>query len=162
MVSVETVSIVVAAASIVVGVYLSLQSRKQELETRQADLFMQMYHRWSSPEYRMGTLKMMNQWSWENFDDFIQKYDTTTNLEEHVNGLVVPASFFEGIGVLVERGLIDITLVDRLMHNSIIAFWERLGPIIQEYRKSQKSGMHPHFDSVEDLYHRLQSKQLAS
>lgn len=47
---VQTITVVITGISIIIGVILSLNSRKQELETRQAQLFMQIYNRWNSQE----------------------------------------------------------------------------------------------------------------
>ncbi len=44
-------------------------------------------------------------------------------MEEFVDTFVRQATFYEGIGVLVERGLIDIKLVDRLLRNTTLIFW---------------------------------------
>jgi hypothetical protein len=46
---VQTATVVVTGISIVIGVILSINSRKQELETRQAQLFMQIYNWWNTP-----------------------------------------------------------------------------------------------------------------
>lgn len=135
---------------------LTLHAQQQALETRQAELFMQLYSKWTSPEFRVGLLKMYQHWSWSDFSEFQAKYGAKTNAEDFVAGVVVPASFYEGIGVLVERGLIDVTLVNRLLRRNILLFWERLGPVIQGYRKEQEQDEQPIFDSVEYLYHELQ------
>jgi hypothetical protein len=163
MTDVQTLSIIIAAVGVSIAAINSIiSSRKAEknnqqiLETRQAQLFMQMYDRWSSPELRIGTHRLTALWSWNDSQDFEKKYGDKVNLEQYVKSLVVPASFIEGIGVLVERGLIDVTLVDQLMHNTIKNFWETIQPLIIEDRKQQKADMHPHFDSIEDLYNRIQ------
>jgi hypothetical protein len=45
---VQTATVVVTGISIIIGIIVFIVSRKQELETRQAALFMQVYDRWSS------------------------------------------------------------------------------------------------------------------
>jgi hypothetical protein len=45
---IQTATVVVTGISIITGIIVFIVSRKQELETRQAALFMQVYDRWSS------------------------------------------------------------------------------------------------------------------
>ena len=158
-----TVGILTACITVIIGVLSFMRSNRRaeeqrqiEIETRQAELFMQLYSKWTSPEFRVGLLKMYQHWSWSDFPEFQAKYGAKVNAEDFVAGVVVPASFYEGIGVLVERGLIDVTLVNRLLRRNILLFWDRLGPIIQEYRKEQARDEQPIFDSVEYLFHELQ------
>lgn len=44
-------------------------------------------------------------------------------------------SFYEGIGVLLKRKLIDKTLVDDLMSSSITMLWEKMEPLIRERKE---------------------------
>ncbi len=81
------------------------------------------------------------------------------NLQEFVNAFVRQATFYEGVGVLVEQKLINIKLVDRLMHNTIKSWWERMGPICQELLKDQLPGEDPHYDSAERLNHRIEASR---
>jgi hypothetical protein len=45
--------------------------------------------------------------------------------------------FFHGIGVLLETGMIDIELLDRLLTNSVNRHWNvmRMGQVLVEWRK---------------------------
>ena len=45
------------------------------------------------------------------------------------------ATFYEGLGVLVKEGYIDIRLVALLMTGRIRVFWEKFEPIIDELRE---------------------------
>lgn len=44
-------------------------------------------------------------------------------------------SFFEGVGVLVKRGLVDVSLIEDLLLIHTLTTWEKVEPIIQELRK---------------------------
>jgi hypothetical protein len=165
MTSIETISIVIAAVSVVIGVINSIRSnqkaeeqRQTEIQTRQAELFMQMYRDWSAPEFRKAVIDMSYHHSWEDFAEFNEKYGSLTNTDEWVNTYIRQATLYEGIGVLVEQGLIDIELVDRLLHNTTIYFWEKMGPIFSEYRKKQPSDHQPYYDSTEYLYNQIKNR----
>lgn len=64
--------------------------------------------------------------------------------------------YFEGVGVLVSRHLIDIDLVEDLMGNHIVWVWEKIEPVVQELRKviNPKEA-----DAVERLYNAIQEKR---
>jgi len=69
------------------------------------------------------------------------------------------AAYFEGIGVLVQEGLLDVDLVEKLFAGRIIAIWEKIFPVgsIDEARQIIKDpGMHDHF---EYLYHEMKHRQ---
>ena len=42
---------------------------------------------------------------------------------------------FEGMGVLVKRKLVDVEMVNELMLGFITRTWERIEPVITEYRE---------------------------
>jgi len=149
---VQTATVVVTGISIIVGIIVFIFSRRQEVETRQAELFMELYREWRSPTFRTAVMRMTYHCTWKDFDEFWQKYGPQTNLQDFVNTFVRQATFYEGVGVLVEQKLIDIKLVDRLMHNTIKSWWERMGPVYRELRTKQAHGEDPHYDSAEQLY----------
>jgi hypothetical protein len=123
MVTVETVSIVFTGLSISLAALYYVMTLRNTNITRQAQLFMQLYNRWDSSEF----VKF-----WFDFQDKeISDYESD---KEYAVAFRALARFIEGIGVLVKRNLIDITLVDDLMSANIIDFWETAGPAIRELR----------------------------
>jgi hypothetical protein len=109
---------------------LTLKAQELTLETRQAQLFMQIYSQWNTMEFGRQYEKSMRM-EWTDFDDFNEKY--LGDIEAYTAWRMM-ARFFEGIGVLVQRGLIDVTLVDDLMSGETMRFWERFQPLIEEMR----------------------------
>jgi hypothetical protein len=112
-----------------------LQLKAQELatETRQAQLFMQIYSTYHSEEF-IKAIDGIMKWEYIDYDDYISKYGSDVNPEAYMmyrKGF----GYLEGIGVLVRRGFIDVSLVDDLMSGAIVVFWEKLGPYIVERRK---------------------------
>jgi len=88
-------------------------------------------------------------------------------LASYIIKLTTQATFYEGVGVLVEEGLIDINLVDKLLRNNILGNWESLEPLIHEMRQIGKQRYdalasydkyHVIYDTWERLYNRI--KQL--
>ena len=112
---------------------LSLKAQEQTLETRQAQLFMYMYDRWSDPEFMKHNYEIQ-EWEWANYDDFWEKYGSSKNPDLYVHFGTI-GRFLEGVGVLVKRGLVDPYLVDDLMSSHILRFWEKFGESIIKERQ---------------------------
>ncbi|MHA1959537.1 MAG: DUF4760 domain-containing protein [Candidatus Thorarchaeota archaeon] len=127
-------------AGILVGILIALfqlrriQARGQtELETRQASLFMQIYDHFYNLDFVKRQLEIWK-WNWSDYDDFLRKYDFDTNPETGSLFFSV-GTYFEGIGVLVNRNLIDPRIVDDLMSGLIMRTWNKFGPVIRETRR---------------------------
>jgi hypothetical protein len=110
------------------------KTQQNQLETRQAQLFMNIYETYSSKQYQKDRERMFVIWEFEDFDDFFNKYGADVNPEDHAIWDMF-TSHFEGIGVLVKRGLIDSSLVYDLMYGSIIRFWDKFEPILLGLRE---------------------------
>jgi hypothetical protein len=149
-----TISILGLAASIVYYANIlrnANQTQKMQLETRQTQLFMYLYDKFCSESFRRSYSEVIS-WEWIDFDDYLKKYGPDTNPEKHfIRGNV--GSFFEGLGVLVKNKQISPELVDDLMSQHIITYWEKFGPIIKEARTMMN---YPHAaEGVEYLYNQI-------
>lgn len=86
---------------------------------------MQVYNRWADRDMTRMELEFQ-EWEWEDTDDYIHKY--RSNIEPRsLRGVL--GKYLEGIGVLIERGLIDPTLVDDLMSSAVLMYWQKFGPV---------------------------------
>ena len=124
--------------SVPVGVFYHIMTlrntrRNQELqlETRQAQLFMQITNKWSDLEFKRIARGILS-WEWEDFDDFERRY---IDDEENVLAWTTLGSYLEGVGVLVKNGLIDVGLVDDLFSAYIIRYWEKFESVEVETRE---------------------------
>ena len=150
LIDIQTIGIIIAAFSVIIGVINNILTSRQSNRTRQTQLFMDMYSHLRSKEFVKDSRELTS-WKWENFDDFRSKYGARANKE--ANSLFVSTSnYFDGIGVLVKRNEIDPKLVEDLMSAWIIWFWEKFGDVIKEYRKVR----YPQYlEFVEYLYDRI-------
>ena len=73
-----------------------------------------------------------------DYDEFLETWGRDTNLEGWARQGALHG-FFEGLGLLVYRKLIDPSLVDDLMSAPIMAYWERTKPMFLERRKRLNS-----------------------
>jgi len=108
------------------------KTQQMQLETRQAQLFMEIYRTWSSRE-NINTRKELRTWTWIDYDDFIKKYGEANNPEANTLFQEL-ATWYEGIGVLIKRKLIDPAFVDDLISGATLWGWETFGSIVREHR----------------------------
>jgi hypothetical protein len=156
MVTVETISIVFTGLSVSLAAFYYIstlrnaqRTQQLQLETRQAQLFMQIYSRITDPEFTQIFLEISN-WEYDDYEDYMKKYggDIPTQAK---SGAI--ANYFEGVGVLVERGLIDVSYVDDLMSGGLMRYWEKIAPAIREDRIRQNWPQSCEY--VEYLYNRV-------
>jgi len=136
MIDAQTVSVVFAGLSIgVAAIYYALNIRHQR-ETRQAQLFMQVFDRLNQKETRKQIGDFIYVWEWKDFDDFWDKYGPERNIEAWASFNSF-SMYYEGLGVMIKRGLIEPTIVDDIMSGEIIRVWEKFEPVVREWRKRQ-------------------------
>ena len=111
---------------------LTLKAQEQALETRQAQLFMNIYTQVYDLEFWNHFREVREQWEWEDYDDYYEKYRL---VPEKSNIFSAVGSYFEGIGVLVKRNLIDVTFVDDLISGPLMSMWQKFEPVILEERR---------------------------
>jgi hypothetical protein len=159
---VAATGVLVAAAYYVMNIQtnkknqeLMLKTQQQTLETRQAQLFMQLFDRWAGSEFALQYGKAcyeiypkcnnnpeeLNRFFYKSVNE---QFNPDFFLTFHQLTL-----FFEGVGVLVRKDLVSIDLVERLFYDRIIWFWEMMKPRITFVRKSFGS---KHLEDLEWLY----------
>jgi hypothetical protein len=132
---IQTVSIAVASAGVfIAAIYYILQIRHQAKQ-RQTDMVMRLYATFGSTDFQKAYQKVANI-EFENFADFRKKYVADIEVRAAIYSVVI---FFEGIGVLIKRKLINMDLVDDLFTNPISQTWEKVAPIVKGMRELQKS-----------------------
>ena len=109
------------------------KNQRQQLETRQAQLFMQIYNRWASREVSLMEQESLFEWEWDDYEDFIRKYYSDVEARALRSSL---GKYWEGIGVLIKRGLIDPYLVDDLMSAQTMSIFEKMLPMIITVRET--------------------------
>jgi len=112
---------------------LSAKAQEHTLETRQIQLFMDLYQVFRNKEFQRDIATIYNIWEWKDYDDFQAKYGRSTHPDEYSSYSSV-TNFMGGLGVLVKRGMIDPTLVSELMGGVIIRYWEKIAALTRETR----------------------------
>ncbi|MFX0054870.1 MAG: hypothetical protein ACFFAX_11880 [Promethearchaeota archaeon] len=147
-------SIVVACISVVVASLLAVLQLRHQNETRQAQLFMDIYDEFYSPEWHRRWLELVYTVQDEELmdSDGIPTF-LKGDIDKYV-GATALTSFFEGIGLLVKKGLIDINLVAELMSTPLIFVWQRVEKLVMRVR--ELTGRPQVYEWYEYLYNEIQ------
>jgi len=156
VVDITEISAVVAAAGVLVGVVYYILDMRNQSKIRQTDLILRLQSDWRSRELRESYAIVMSM-KFKDYDEYAKKYPLW-------NGVVTPenravgevASFFDGIGILLHRKLIDIEMVDELFSFYIKAAWEKLKPGIEGRRKELDPKLRKWF---EYLYNEMKKRE---
>jgi hypothetical protein len=148
MVDIQTVSVAIASTSVViVAIYYVFQIRHQT-RLRQTDLVMRLYSTFGSKEFQDAWTRIESN-EFKNYDEYVKK----CGLGDYAQC----ATFFEGIGVLLQKKLIDINLVDALFSVPLKHMYERMKPIIEGNREQ----FHDQrvFENFEYVYNEMQKRE---
>jgi len=130
---VAATGVLVAAIYYVLNMRATQKNTKQTLDTRQVQLFMNVFQKFEEPDFQNTYWELMS-FQWRDFNDYQAKYGGAVN-PEAFRKLSRIGTFFEGIGVLVKRGFIDAAIVDDMMSMFIIGWWEKYEPVYIGMRK---------------------------
>ena len=147
MVDVQTVSIAIASASIVLAaVYYVLQMRHQA-KARQTDLIVRLYSLVGSKEFCEAVEKIYFR-EIKSVDDYLKKYGTVAE----INQVWV---VYGALGMLLRRKLVDVDIINDITGGTVIVMWEKLKPLFEPLMKER--GIE--WDSFEYLYDELKKRE---
>jgi len=126
MLDIASVSALVAAIGVIVGIILTIKQLRNLVKQRQTDLVMRLHSRFGTREFIDAWEKILTR-EFDDYNKYVKKYG--------LSDVAIVGSFFEGIGVLLHRRLIDIDLVGELFRESSKMTWERTRPIVEGQRK---------------------------
>ena len=133
---------------------LTRKAQEQALETRRAQLFMQIYQDMYSPEHFIKTNELYAM-EWEDWDDYDRKYGSANNPENYALRFST-WSRINGVGLLVRDGLIDVGRVHDLMRTTILWQWEKFRDIIIRTREEYNMG--PFLEGFEFLANEIKKE----
>ena len=145
---VQTIALIVGIVYYLIIMRNSQRSQQMQLETRQAQLLMQVYSRLDTPE-KVRALQEVFLWDFKDFDEWRDKYWNPDDY--HRLGTLV--LFFGGAGTLVKTGDLPIEKVSMLIGGLTILMWEKFEPIKDDLREFWN--MPGWANSWEYLYHEL-------
>ncbi len=141
---VAATGVLVAAIYYVYNMKINQRAVQTTLETRQAQLLMQIYDRISNKDFTRDWAELNYFWKWSDNKEYWKKYGT--NLEEYPKFQNI-ATAYEGIGVVLKNKLVDPKLIYGVVRNDPILIWEKFSPPIREYEaESGEPSVYPGFE----------------
>jgi hypothetical protein len=136
MVDVQTISIVIASASVVLAAIYYIFQVRHQIRVRQTDLIMRLYSTTVTREFVENDVSIFNQ-EVNDLEGFMRKYGSFPKFMESPEYVpyMMDSEFFEGVGILLYRKLVDIELVDDLFSSPIITIWEKTLPMTKALRE---------------------------
>jgi hypothetical protein len=134
LVEIQAAYYLIAATGVLVAAVYYILNMRATLQTRQAQLFMQLYDRWT---FDIG----------EKFWDFLEDdfktaeeyFEKADNDIEFRRRISILSRYHEGVGVLVRFGLLDIKYVAYLASWPTRMYWEKYKPLVEDMRKLQNA-----------------------
>ena len=131
MIQIEYLALILTGLSITVSILYYTSVLKNANKTRQVQLFMNLYSTYASPETQgrfrdLFTIEMNGLADWNKL----------TEDHEQFKSWGFFASYYEGMGVLVRDGFVDIELMVKLISGNAIWFWEKYRDGIYVLRES--------------------------
>jgi len=169
VVDIQTISIVIASASVVAGViYYSLVIRHQSLQTqhqnkiRETELLIRI-HPWlnvSSSELQQAIRRILGL-EFTDYEDFVKRYGNTLLIKPEQEAFMSAVNYFDALGILVRRRLVDADLIYECWTGDIANFWKKVKPLVEGIRKEVG---YPFLVNAEYLYNEMKKReqQLAS
>jgi len=154
VVDIPTISIATASAGVfVAAIYYVLQLRHQS-RMRQTDLVVRLYSAFSGKELQEAYFETVYGFEFAGYDDFMKKYRMPA---KPILPLWQICKFFDGVGVLLRRKLVDIGLVDELFHGEASIVWKKVKPLVEGRRKELNQPTF--YQNFEYLYNELKRRE---
>jgi len=154
---------VIGIVGLAIGIannYLSGQREKKTTDVTRTiaedERFMELYNASREPEFQRTMAEVLYQYQWTDYNDFQSKYGPEVNVDAWAKVQSL-AQYFEGIGVFVDEGSIDIGCPTRLIGNQSISTWDKLKDVIMGQRQRE---LNPSiYGSFERLYYAIKKYQ---
>ena len=129
MIDISTLTSIVTTVSIIIGVAFTLLEIRHLNQVRRTDIVMKIYE-------RFGTKEMVEAVNHVGSAEFVDLKDYRE--KNGFTGVTQVAILFDGVGVLLEQGLIDIKMADMLFGATLNLLWVRMKPVIYAMREGLK------------------------
>ncbi len=150
MLDIPSISAIIAATGVLVGVILAIVELRNIARTRQMQLVMGIYSLFTTREY-MDAWEKIRTREFKDYDGYVKRHGLIDFMQV--------AALFEGLGFLLHRRFLDIDLIRELMNESTKMTWEKVRPMIEDARErlsQRRSGEYvPIYRWWEHLYNEL-------
>ncbi len=145
---IASISAVVAAVGVIVGVVFTVMELRNLVRQRQTDLAMRLYQHFGTKEFMDSYWQVITS-EGKDYDVYAQKHGGKEIFHVSV--------FFEGVGILLHRKFIDIDMAADLFSESIRGIWERNKTVLEGM--TEQYNLRGGFQWFEYLYNELQRRE---
>jgi hypothetical protein len=148
----QTVSLGVASASIVIGVIYYILQLRHQITIRKTDLMIRLYSWVQSREY-MDSYSLLMRSQSKDYEDYVKKYGSILSFEAPMHrALLSVLAPYEMVGTLLYRKRIDLGFIyDVFGSTGSKILYEKLMPIIVGIRRDiNEPGLFVGFEYVHD------------
>jgi hypothetical protein len=158
MLDIPSISAIIAAAGVLIGVVLTVLEVRNLVKQRQSDLVLRLYTTFGSDEFQKRWTRFLKG-DYRDYEDFTKAYNLLSGSSPELAVLFeeLPTFLFESLGVLLKNGLIEMRLVDDLFTGPSKWFWEKLKPIAEDVRT--KLNYPQYAEHVEYLYNEVKKRE---
>jgi hypothetical protein len=132
MVDITEISAVVVAGGVLVGVIYYILDMRNQTKQRETQVFLQL------SSYMGNFAQYYTEFIWlykfDSFEDYWKKYGPETNPEEWKKQFEL-YGFYESLGILVKKKLLDVNFVYDLIGGAVEGYWKKAKPITEGLRK---------------------------
>jgi len=153
MADIQTVSIAVASASVTIAAIYYVWQIRHQTKMRQTDIVMRLYSTYSSKEFIEAATRYVAA-DIKNYDDFIEKYGSIPSENPVQIAFLMVTTFFEGVGELLHKKLIDIEIVEDLF--AVELYWTKAEPLMKDLRRQFTPKLYEWF---EYLYNEVKKRE---
>lgn len=132
----QTVSIIIAAVSVVIGVIMSVLSIRNLAKSRRASIFLD-FHKQADQEFLEDIEEVVGEWNWSDYEEFLAKYGPTN--PKNWAKFIHVSSFFDSMGKLLKENITDAELIPEAMAAIAMIWWEKIEPIQADFAKRWRS-----------------------
>mgnify|MGYP001063069130 FL=1 len=147
MLDIQSASAIVAALGVLGGVILTVQELRHLHKQRHTDLLVRLapWLNIPSSELLQAYVKVINL-EFKDYDDFVKKYGQPLAERPEQMAMMTVGNYFEAIGTLLERKLLDVDLAWDYWGETFVTLWqEKYQPYVEGVRKE--------FNQPEFAYH---------
>jgi len=147
MLDIQSASAIVAALGVLGGVILTVQELRHLHKQRHTDLLVRLapWLNIPSSELLQAYVKVINL-EFKDYDDFVKKYGQPLAEKPEQMAIMTIGNYFEAIGALLERKLLDVDLAWDYWGETFVKLWqEKYQPYVEGVRKE--------FNQPEFAYH---------
>ena len=118
----------------------SNKAQQLQLETRQVQLFQTFLDKITTEMWTIHQ-KVLREWTWETPKDFYTKYGYPFEPNTEFWKLSQLLTVYESMGVLLNKGVFEIQLMYDMVGPNPYYLWEKLEPIIDDFRLNHEGGI---------------------